>query len=484
MYSICEHPHVIRHPNSEVYCQRAVSLILNDTTYDLCPWDYAMIHEDCFKWLKHRTPSSIHVTDVKKFYFVDENGECFPMYLEVSCGKCIPCRMRRINGLTQQAEFELMNNYPFCDSFYVTLTYAQHRIPKDELLHKEHVQNYIKRVRTYVSKHFGSQYSRQMKVMYSGEYGKQNTNRPHFHIIFFHFPFYKFDCPHYQTIKFFEYMWTYHKNVKMKDTVSFDDYKVDSYCKYSLEAANHVRKHLIGRVDVQKLYSKNLSKYIAKYVGKEVGKDSEKHGAKFVEKCKQSPQFFHKSINFGVKFFEKYVAPQLRANQCNKFLYRGLDFKIHENVHVCNYYLSKIYPPASKIIPSEVKKAYDTLRWSLRSMYVRVDENTKFLRNKFSKVSKLAFDFVPNLIVNYCKLLKNRDWKIKKMFSFHYYYHHAVESIHTIARFFHEYDIDELTAYFNERNLFYSNSISEVNVIDTIFKLHEQYNKLQLKIKL
>lgn len=490
MYTVCENPSIIRHPNSEQFLHHSIAIYIDGKVRDIYASDWFMIHRDFLAWLRKYTPSAKSVIDVKKYYFVDSNGEMLPMYLEVPCNHCVACRMRRINSLSQQAEFELLNNYPNCDSFYITLTYAPWRIPKDELLHKEHVVNYIKKIRTYISKHFGNEYSRQMKVMYAGEYGKEGTNRPHFHVIFYHFPFYKFQTPKYQTIKFFEYMWSYYKNVNDKDTLSFDNYTIDAYGKYTAESSKHFRKHCIGNVYVEKLYSGNLSKYIAKYVGKEVGNknddDNCKYSARFVEKCKQSPQFFRKSINFGMRIFTSLISPQIDNNKKNTFKYMDLNFKVKDG-HLCSYYISKKFPTLSRIVPSEVRKLYSKIRWCLSEMAIRISCNLGRHLKRYVKrmdyIASYAEQLCPNLKVNYYKDCDRKTRNTKEAFSFSWYYKQCYIAIYQVHYYFNSLKNKGLTfnkieKLINDRNLFISNSLSEISIPDSIFQLKQQYNKI------
>ena len=64
----------------------------------------------------------------------------------------------------------------------MTLTYRNEFLPNDNQLSVRDVQLFIKRVRKLLGTEIGYEYVRPIKVIYSGEYGKKNTKRPHYHI--------------------------------------------------------------------------------------------------------------------------------------------------------------------------------------------------------------------------------------------------------------------------------------------------------------
>lgn len=90
------------------------------------------------------------------------------------CGQCLPCRIQK------QREWKnrlMLENLTVNKSAFVTLTYSDECIPEDGGLKKQDYQNYLKRLRNYVSpgrfRYFGV-----------GEYGSK-TLRPHYHFMFF-----------------------------------------------------------------------------------------------------------------------------------------------------------------------------------------------------------------------------------------------------------------------------------------------------------
>lgn len=112
------------------------------------------------------------------FYIKKETGGVIP----VPCGKCKPCRGRRLNGWA----FRLLEEEKICNSAnFITLTYGTTHIPITERgslsLCKRDVQLFIKRLR---KKHDGANIVGSIKYYAVGEYGS-TTVRPHYHILLF-----------------------------------------------------------------------------------------------------------------------------------------------------------------------------------------------------------------------------------------------------------------------------------------------------------
>lgn len=98
--------------------------------------------------------------------------------IDIPCGQCIGCRMRRASDW----ELRIMHEASLWpESCFVTLTYSPEFLPSDGSLSHRHVQLFMKRLR----KHFGSRLVRFYAV---GEYGSE-TARPHYHICLFNVDF-------------------------------------------------------------------------------------------------------------------------------------------------------------------------------------------------------------------------------------------------------------------------------------------------------
>ena len=92
---------------------------------------------------------------------------------EYGCGQCMPCRINRKRLWTGRLLLESTLHRHSC---FVTLTYDETHLPKDNSLSVPHYQQFIKRLRRVTNK----------KIVYYivGEYG-DTTVRPHYHAIIF-----------------------------------------------------------------------------------------------------------------------------------------------------------------------------------------------------------------------------------------------------------------------------------------------------------
>ena len=92
---------------------------------------------------------------------------------EFGCGQCMPCRINRKRLWTGRLLLESTLHRHSC---FVTLTYDETHLPKDNSLSVPHYQQFIKRLRRVTNK----------KIVYYivGEYG-DTTVRPHYHAVLF-----------------------------------------------------------------------------------------------------------------------------------------------------------------------------------------------------------------------------------------------------------------------------------------------------------
>lgn len=97
--------------------------------------------------------------------------------LELACGKCIGCRIRRAQDWAIRCTHEAQG---WKENSFVTLTYADENLPKDGSLDHSHFQAFIKRTR--------SRLPQRVRFFMCGEYGEE-TARPHYHAIIFNAEF-------------------------------------------------------------------------------------------------------------------------------------------------------------------------------------------------------------------------------------------------------------------------------------------------------
>lgn len=98
----------------------------------------------------------------------------FPMGLLVPCGQCMNCRLQKREEWVMRVLHE-SESWDSC--LFLTLTYSNDHLPKDETLIKSDLQKFFKRLRKRLGK-------RKIKYFACGEYGEEN-GRPHYHCIIF-----------------------------------------------------------------------------------------------------------------------------------------------------------------------------------------------------------------------------------------------------------------------------------------------------------
>lgn len=105
--------------------------------------------------------------------------QCKGVETPVPCGKCAPCKIRRVNEWVFRISWE--EQHRAVSSHFITLTYDTQHVPLTPhgfmSLRKSDFQKFIKRLRKLCPYE---------KISYfaCGEYGT-NTNRPHYHAIVF-----------------------------------------------------------------------------------------------------------------------------------------------------------------------------------------------------------------------------------------------------------------------------------------------------------
>jgi len=116
-------------------------------------------------------------------------GEAFP------CGKCLPCRNRQRNIWTHRL---MLESQLHSESAFVTLTYADDKLPADMSLQPVHIRDFLKKLRSFTDYHTKKRLAslkvgvaerdreiRRARIRYfaAGEYSP--LSRPHYHLVLF-----------------------------------------------------------------------------------------------------------------------------------------------------------------------------------------------------------------------------------------------------------------------------------------------------------
>lgn len=116
----------------------------------------------CYKPLKgFRTPSGVVFSELSRHDILGD--------IEIPCGMCIGCRMRRAQDWTLRCMHEASMHDASC---FVTLTYGRDNLPADGSLEHRDFQLFMKRLRFKLKT--------PVRFYMCGEYGPLNF-RPHYH---------------------------------------------------------------------------------------------------------------------------------------------------------------------------------------------------------------------------------------------------------------------------------------------------------------
>mgnify|MGYP000220578584 FL=1 len=108
--------------------------------------------------------------------FKRENG--WMDRIQLPCGQCIGCRLLKSTQWALRMEHEMSLHNENC---FITLTYNEQNLPKDNSLQKDHFVKFMKRLRKEIS-------PTKVRYFMCGEYGDE-TWRPHYHAILFGYAF-------------------------------------------------------------------------------------------------------------------------------------------------------------------------------------------------------------------------------------------------------------------------------------------------------
>lgn len=121
----------------------------------------------CYHPLKaFRTPDGVVFTQLGRYDILGD--------IEIPCGQCIGCRMRKATEWATRCMHEASLHASNC---FVTLTYGRDCLPPDGGLEHRDFQLFLKRLRFEV-------FPQPVRFYMCGEYGPR-TNRPHYHACLF-----------------------------------------------------------------------------------------------------------------------------------------------------------------------------------------------------------------------------------------------------------------------------------------------------------
>ncbi len=101
--------------------------------------------------------------------------------IELPCGQCSGCRLERSRQWAIRCHHEASLHQ---ENSFVTLTYRDSDLPAGGTLDKEHLRNFLKRLRTNTIRDGHRKQADRIRFYGCGEYGDK-LHRPHYHVCFF-----------------------------------------------------------------------------------------------------------------------------------------------------------------------------------------------------------------------------------------------------------------------------------------------------------
>lgn len=177
----------------------------------------------CYNPLQAWQP--LNKTLSKKLVFKDKCPGIGYREIQVACGQCIGCRLKRSRewGIRCIHEASLYDK-----NCFITLTYNKFNLPVGNSLVLEHFQLFMKRLR----KKFGEG----IRFYHCGEYG-ENYGRPHYHAILFNHDFEDKE------------LWINngHKLYRSRDLEKLWTYGFSSIGSVTLESACYVARYILKK---------------------------------------------------------------------------------------------------------------------------------------------------------------------------------------------------------------------------------------------
>lgn len=177
----CEHPVLIFNPNL-VWLVSQCKHISTPNTWLHCEHGYYnMPWRDLYAMKDSVTPENID-----EYYILNADGETFPLFMYVPCGKCRLCREAKVQDWMTRCMCETASSdYP---PLFITLTYDNEHLPADGVS-KRDIQLFMKRLRIAVARYLGDDDDKnRLRYFLISEYGK-NTHRAHYHLLLWNMPF-------------------------------------------------------------------------------------------------------------------------------------------------------------------------------------------------------------------------------------------------------------------------------------------------------
>lgn len=257
---------------------------------------------------------------IEECHFVADSGEVIEVFIHVACGHCSVCQKRKRDSFGYRCIAESsMYDYP---PYFVTLTYDAEHLPADGSLDYSHVQKWLKRFRITLARKYG--FKGRIRYACCGEYGK-NTKRPHYHLLLWGIPYLG---------KEIDYK-------KLNDVLIAGTWNM-------------------GLTQLKRCFNSKAGQYIGKYMTK---KDTAPAGC-------VSP-FVHGSTRgggIGAPWSRSVSEVFYKNPRVDTLHYRECSTNTVGNLPLVKYFVDKIVPTVSQLIPKKLRDAWLDLRICVRYM--------------------------------------------------------------------------------------------------------------------
>ena len=302
------------------------------------------------------------------YYYNIHSGELIPCYLLVPCQKCILCKDKKAVDWATRVTCEC--NYHANCPWWITLTYNDLSLP-DKGLMKRDVQNFMKRLRERISRVVCSDLN--LRFVAVGEYGG-NTARAHYHAIIYGLP----PLSAKEILFHIENAWSTRVSISKWRNLP-DDFKFTRNDKNG----KPLYYQRLGFAYVKPAHD-STPLYLAKYMFKpEINTPYGKN-----------PNFYLASRKNGIGY--QYIVEFCKYHRQNPNVTK-IDFINKHTGKMCHftipqYFKDYWFPTPSKLIPNDVKKAYD----HLQSLVNEFNDYKEFQLNYLSL--EYSFDDVPQIV--------------------------------------------------------------------------------------
>lgn len=242
--------------------------------------------------------------------------------LYVGCGSCVCCARKRSSAWSLRVVKDIAyrrkkrrsvvapptKNLTHSDCYYITLTYSDKYLPVkidekgnvvrghgDGFLHRPDLTKFIKRFRSRIARKYNMH---DVRVLGSGEYGPNNTHRPHYHLIVWNAP----SISHSELQELVQKSWS----------------KYDRRTKEYTELYGNIKASFVLDPGDVSSYVSKVTSYVTKDGVSEYCKHPGETNADFIDRTgKLTVPFITASHGIGLEYFSENAKEISRLGFCN-----------------------------------------------------------------------------------------------------------------------------------------------------------------------